>query len=71
MLGAGEACEEDCTKSVHRPSKRNRQQRRCALIAILDYFSIFRSIPTRKHKLRQSRLVNIVALTITFLFLLL
>ena len=45
MLGAGEACEEDCTKSVHRPSKRNRQQRRCALIAILDYFSIFRCIP--------------------------
>ena len=33
MLDAGEACEEDCTKVVHRLSKRNRQQRRYPLIA--------------------------------------
>jgi len=41
MLGAGEACEEDCTKNVHRPSKRNRQQRRCALIAVFLLKTIF------------------------------
>jgi len=43
MRGAGEACEEGSTTKGTPTSKRNRQQSRCALIAIFNYIDFFSS----------------------------